>query len=234
MALPRRQTTVLPALPQDAKRELAALELELGGRQQLVRALTFARQTKDVRYLLGMLGDPENSSRSLADICHSGQILPGEVVAALSAGTELRSQLLAKTAIARRLPDVVTEVMQKAAEYEDDCSECMGTGKITADPTADQPNPSPQDCTTCQATGRLRYPADGKCRDLALEMAGLTGNGPGVQVTTNVQVNAASGAGYEQFERLQEAMDRVLYGQEAAAPPVEAEVVPPPEDPANA
>lgn len=235
MALPSRKVSTLPALPADAQKELVLLERELGGRQELVRALTFARQSKDVRYLLGMLGDPENASRSLADICHSGQILPGEIIAALTSGTELRSQLLAKTAIARRLPDVVTEVMQKAAEYEDDCTECMGTGKRTADPSEHDPNPKPEDCVTCQATGRLRFPADGKCRDLALEMGGLTGNGaPGVNVTTNVQVNAVTAGSYEGFERLQEAMDQVLYGATAVPQPaaVDAEILRP-EEPAD-
>lgn len=232
MALPARRTVVVPALPVDAQKELLLLERELGGRQELVRALTFAKQTKDVRYLLGMLGDPENASRSLADICQSGQVLPGEIMAALTSGTELRSQLLAKTAIARRLPTVVSEVMQKAAEYEDDCTECMGTGKRTEDPSEHNPNPKPEDCTTCQATGRLRFPADGKCRDLALEMGGLTGQGGGVHVQTNVQVNNAAGASYEQFERMQEAMDQVLYGAGAVPQPaVEAEIIP--EDPAD-
>lgn len=225
MPLPARKVAAHPALPVNAAAELARLEQEFGGRQHLVQALTFAKQTKDVRYLLGLIADPENASMSLAEICRIGRILPGELVAALASGAELRSQLLAKQHVARGIPTVVAEVMHKAAEYEDDCSECMGTGKMTADPTSDTPNPAPEDCSTCRATGRLRYPADGKCRDLALEMAGLTGQGGGVHVNTSVQVAAVGGGSYEGYERMQEALDRVLYGTGTvpAFDPIDAE-----------
>ncbi len=140
---------------------------------------------------------------------------PRELVAALASGTDLRSQLLSKQRIAQRIPTVVGEVMQKAAEYEDDCTECMGTGKLTADPTPEDRNPGPVTCDTCRGAGRLRFPADGKCRDLALEMAGLVGGG-GPGVTVNTQVNVANmGSSYEGFERMQEAMDVILFGAQA-------------------
>lgn len=232
-ALAKREQTPLAL---NARKELERLEQDFGGRQNLVQALTFGKMTKDVRYLLGLLGDPDNDRRPLADICHDGRILPGELVAALASGTDLRSQLLSKQRIAARIPAVVGEVMQKATEYEDDCGDCQGVGKTTADPSDAEPNPSPQTCTTCRGTGRLLFPADGKCRDLALEMAGLTGQGGGVHVNTSVQVAAFAGNGssYEGFERLQEAMDVVLFGAGAvpggsdpAEPAVDAEVVPP-------
>ena len=214
----------------NAAAELSRLEQEFGGRQYLVQALTFAKQTKDIRYLLGLIADPENNSLSLAEICRIGRILPGELVAALASGTDLRSQLLAKQRIAARIPAVVGEVMQKAAEYEDDCNDCLGTGKITADPTDDEPNPGPTDCTTCNGGGRLKYPADGKCRDLALEMAGLTGGSGAGAVNVNVHQNVGvfAGGSYEGYERLQEAMDVVLYGAGSGVPDIdvaEGEVV---------
>lgn len=235
----------LPPLAINAQAELSRLEQEFGGRQHLVQALTFAKQTKDVRYLLGLIADPEHNSRSLADICRMGRILPGELVAALASGTELRSQLLAKQKIAQRIPTVVGEVMQKAAEYEDDCTDCMGTGAITADPSDAEPNPSPQKCGVCKGTGRLMYPADGKCRDLALEMAGLVGGGgnTSVSVSVNQQAGVFVGGSYEGFERMQEAMDVILFGEAAvpggaaapagtpAAETCDAEILPAPEDP---
>lgn len=238
MALPQRQQKQQPRLPVNAERELALLEEQFGGRQNLVQALTFAKQTKDVRYLLGLIADPEHNARSLAEICHMGRILPGELVAALASGADLRSQLLAKQHIAQRAPAVVAEVMQKAAEYEDDCSECQGLGMLTPDPTDDNKNPEPGQCATCKGTGRLRYPADGKCRDLALEMAGLvggTGGGSVINVNQNVQMANFQGGSYEGFERMQEAMDAVLFGagavpnlqgKSAEAEAVDGEVVP--------
>lgn len=230
MALPTRKLAGQAPLPVNAAKELAQLEEDLGGRQSLVQALTFARQTKDVRYLLGLIADPEHSGMSLAEICRAGRILPGELVSALASGAELRSQLLAKQHVARGIPGVVKEVMGKAAEYEDDCLECLGLGKVTADPTPEKPNPSPVVCDTCRGAGRLKYPADPKCRDLALEMAGLVGGGSGgavVNVNTNI-ANVQHGAGsYEGFERMQEAMDAVLFGQHAVPElqPAEASVV---------
>jgi hypothetical protein len=228
-----RQAT-MPSLALNAQAELARLEVEFGGRQYLVQALTFAKQTKDVRYLLGLIADPENNSQSLADICRMGRVLPGELIAALASGSELRSQLLAKQHIAQQLPTVVREVMHKAAEYEDDCTECLGIGKITADPSDANPNPSPEICDTCKGGGKLRFPADKECRNLALEMGGLTSKGGGVQVNTSVQVANLGGGSYEGYERMQEAMDRVLFGTgsgvpEVAQPTVEAEIVPPAE-----
>lgn len=218
-ALALGEPRAFPALPVDAQLELARLEQEFGGRQHLVQALTFAKQTKDIRYVLGLIADPENRSLSLADICRQGRILPGELITALAAGTELRSQLLARQHIAQRIPTVVAEVMKQAAEYEDDCTDCMGSGKVTPDPTPDAVNPEPVDCRPCLGTGRLRYPADGKCRDLALEMGGLTSKGGGISVSTSVNVAAVSGA-YEGFERMQEAMDRILYGDASGVPEV--------------
>jgi len=228
----------LAPLGLNAQVELERLETEFGGRQHLVQALTFAKQTKDVRYLLGLIADPENNSQSLYAICQMGRVLPGELIQALASGSELRSQLLAKQHIAQRLPTVVKEVMDKAADYEDDCTECMGTGSITADPTDSQPNPGPQPCQTCRGGGKLRFPADKECRDLALEMGGLTSKGGGVQVSTNVQVaNFGGGSSYEGYERMQEAMDLVLFGAASDVPStdvIEAEPTEvPPDDPAQ-
>lgn len=237
MALPARRQTALAPLPLNAQKELQQLEADLGGRQNLVQALTFAKQTKDVRYLLGLIADPEHGAMSLAEICRSGRILPGELVTALASGAELRSQLLAKQLIARKIPGVVGEVMSKAAEYEDDCLECQGVGTTTAEPSAEDRNPSPVTCDICKGGGRLKYPADPKCRDLALEMAGLVGGSIGGSVI-NVNNNIANiqGGSYEGLERMQEAMDAVLFGAQAvpelnpAEPAVdaEAEVVEPP------
>lgn len=212
-----RRTPGPAPLALNAQVELQRLEQEFGGRQSLVQALTFAKQTKDVRYLLGLIADPDNNRHTLAAICQMGRVLPGELIAALASGAELRSQLLAKQHIAQQLPTVVKEVMHKAAEYEDDCTDCMGAGALTADPSEADPNPSPQPCATCQGGGKLRFPADASCRDLALEMSGLTGKGGGVSVTTNVQVANVSGS-YEGYERMQEAIDHILFGADSGVP----------------
>jgi len=230
---PRRET---PAFAPNVQRELQLLEQEFGGRQYLVQALTFAKQTKDIRYIIGLIADPEHDHLALAEICRMGKILPGELLDALASGTELRSRLLSKQPIARRIPQVVSELMHKAADYEDDCQECMGTGKITQDPTKEEPNPGPEDCETCRGGGRLRYPAETKCRDLALEMGGLIGQGGGgISISQNVQIAQVQAGGFDGYERMQEAVDQVLYGGVAEGeivdtPVVEAQEPPPPEE----
>ena len=207
----------LAALPAKAAQELSDLERDLGGRQALITALTYAPPHKDIRYILGLLGDPENDRTPLADLCYAGRVMPGQLVDALAKGTELRARLLATQLITRRLPTVVEDVMLKAAPYEDTCPQCQGLGSVMPDPTPENSNPAQESCPACLGHGRLRYDADGKCRDLALEMGGLVGKGGGIQIVNTQQVAqvAAGGAGsFGGMEGFQELLDAVLYGQD--------------------
>ena len=51
-------------------------------------------------------------------------------------------------------------------------------------------------------------------------MAGLTGKGGGVTVNTAVNVATMSSGSYEGYERMQEAMDRILFGSGSGVPDV--------------
>lgn len=208
-----------------AARTLTLVERELGGREAIIQALVTAPQSKEVRYVLGLLADPENQNRSLAKICQEAHILPGHLLELVEKGQKLAARVVAGQIIAQGTPAVVRDVMQKAAPHELACPDCAGTGKITPDPTEKVPNPEPQDCKVCRATGRLLYDADSDARKLALEMAGLTAKGGGISIgiQTNVQTNV--GAGFA-LETLQEAMDQVLYGRRTPAhEAVEAEII---------
>ena len=217
----------LAALPVHAIEELTHLEKQLGGRRALVTALTFAPLNKDGRYILGLLGDPEYAQTPLAEICRMGKLLPGQLIDQLAKGTQLRARLLAQQAISSGQLAVVAEVMKRGATYEDDCTACAGTGSATPDPTPEHPNPEPVPCAVCLGHGKLRFDADPDCRDKALEMAGLTGKGSGgisiVNQQLNVNPGAQSGGGYE---RMQEALDEVLYGRGV----IEAETLSTPEE----
>jgi hypothetical protein len=214
----------LTALPVHAIEELTHLEKQLGGRRALVTALTFAPLNKDGRYILGLLGDPEYRDTSLAEICRMGRLLPGQLIDHLAKGTQLRARLLAQHAISNGQLAVVAEVMKRGATYEDDCTSCNGTGSATPDPTPEVPNPKPVACAVCLGHGKLRFDADPDCRDKALEMAGLIGKGGGGISIVNQQLNVQPGSqGNGSYERMQEALDEVLYGQV-----VEAETVPDP------
>ncbi len=219
-------TTAL-ALP-SAVEALADIERQVGGRQAIVQALVTAPPSKDVKYVLGLLCDPDVKRRgmSLTEICVEAKITPGHLLDLLERGTKLRARIIAGQIIARGTPAVAEDVMQKAAPYEDACPDCQGTGSYTPDPTAEKPNPTHEPCKKCLGAGKLRYDADPKCRELALDMAGLTSKGGGINIgiQTNVQTGGGGGAGMA-YEALTELMDRMVYGRKpqiaaAPAPPV--------------
>lgn len=223
-------TTAL-TLP-SAKRTLTLLERELGGRDAIVQALVTAPQSKDVRYVLGLLGDPERQSQSLAEICLEAKILPGALLDLVKKGLTHASQVTASVIIAQGTAPMVRDVMLKAAPYEDACPKCLGSGQITPNPSELQPNPSPSDCPDCSGHGQLRYEADSECRKLGLEMAGLTAKGGGINIGISTQVAVAPQTGFS-LETLQEIADRVLYGRTTPPSAIEGEVVQaPPPDPA--
>jgi len=206
--------------------ELAKIEGDLGGRAELVGMLTLAPLTPDLRYVLGMLGDPAQKGASLAEICARGNILPGDLLRHLASAVMLKGKLKASQKIADGITAVTADIMRRAAPYEAPCNGgCQGIGTITADPTPAAPNPTPQPCEVCQGTGRLVYSPDLERQKLAIDMAQLLPKG-GIQiglnqVTHNNNHHNSNGGGGA-FERFQEATDRVLYGSGEA--PLEGEL----------
>lgn len=204
-------------------RELATIEADLGGRAELVGMLTLAPLTPDLRYVLGMLGDPNQRTASLAEICARGNILPGDLLRHLASAVMLKGKLKASQKIAAGIAAVTEDVMRRAAPYEAPCNGgCQGTGTITPDPTPAAPNPSPGPCELCQGTGRLVYSPDLERQKLAIDMAQLLPKG-GIQIGLNqVNNNNNNSGGGGAFEKFQEATDRVLYGSGTA--PVDGEL----------
>jgi hypothetical protein len=228
VSLARRQAeTYTPSVV----KELAALEQDLGGRPALLGLLALAPLNKDLRYVLGLLGDPQHDRLTLATICAKGNLLPGDLLKYLGAAALHRGQTLAKQRIGEAIPRVVADVMRKAAPYEEACYHCLGTGSITPDPSAEQPNPSPGPCPTCQGSGTLVYQPDLETQKLAIDMGGLTQKSGGISILNqNLNLPQAGGAGGGALEQLQTLTDAILYGEED--PVVDAEVtpVPPPTD----
>lgn len=203
------------------RREFDALEKELGGRPALIHALAHGPQDRQGRYLLGLLADPDNTNRSLSEIAATAKMLPGQIAELITRGLTVTTTVAAKIAIARGAGAVVTDTMKQGAPHEEPCAACQGTGSLTPDPTPDDPNPSPGPCVTCQGSGRLLYPADPDARKLALDLAGLLPKAGGISITnsnTLQQATVHTGA-----ERLQEAMDLVLFGGNAHGPVLDTE-----------
>lgn len=216
--------------PQTVQAELAQIEAQLGGRDQVVGLLTLAPLTGDLRYLLGMLGDPKHQSKSLAEVCAISNVLPGKLLEHLVGAALLRGKVRASQKIGDGIAAVAEDVMRRAAPYEDACSDCRGIGSITPDPSAAQPNPSPGPCETCAGTGKLRYLPELDRQKLAIEMAQLLPKGGGIQIAMQQNAGgASSGGGGGMLERLQQVTDQILYGEAPGGAPsgvIDAEPVP--------
>lgn len=198
--------------PATVVQELEAIEASLGGRQEIVGMLVLAPLTPDLRYLLGLLGDPRSATQSLAEICTLANVLPGALLKHLGEAALLRGKVLASQQIGLGIAAVTGDVMRRAAPYEEVCNAgCQGTGTITPDPSAAQPNPVPTPCETCLGTGRLRYQPDLERQKLAIEMANLLPKSGGINIA-QINAPAAGGTGEGALEKIQQLSDQILYG----------------------
>lgn len=226
------------------EQSLALIERTLGGREALVAALSHAPKSRDLEYLLGLIGDPEMAKVPLGHLCAQGGVTPGELLSAWKSGELLRGHVLATKQIVAGLPKVVEDVLKRAAPYIDTCSACQGVGQVTPEPTKKKPNPEPETCPACNGGGQLEYPADFDRATLVLELAQLTSKGNGVQINLDQrQAHLHTGGGASAggtLEAMMSASDRILYGDQddnplapSQPPPdvLDAEVVPPADSP---
>lgn len=227
VALRRMDRTFPPTVIE----QLKDLEDQLGGRTAIVGMLTLAPLTPDLRYLLGLLGDPQNQGKTLADLCALGNVLPGKLLQELAAAALLKGKVQAAQKIGNGIAAVAEDVMQRAAPYEDACHTCAGVGTITAEPTREQPNPAPEPCEVCKGVGRLLYRPDLERQKLAIEMAQLLPKSGGLNIAVQQNNQGQRGGNLGVLEKLQALTDRVLYGSDDPATPddapVEGEVVDP-------
>lgn len=221
MGLPAEQapaplTRPLPEPPALVAQTLAAIEVALGGRDSLVAALAYAPKTKDVGYLLGIIGDPRHAKRSLAQLCAMGGITPGELLSSYKAGVIHQAQALSTKIVGEELQGVVKDTFRLAAPHEVLCPTCEGLTTITPEPTRKNPNPEPQTCPTCKGKGRSGAEGEIEHKKLALELGQLTAKSSGI--TLNMQQNNLSMGGVGgALEHLQAASDRILYGEGVGA-----------------
>lgn len=217
------------------EQSLALIEKTLGGREALVAALAHAPKSRDLEFLLGLIGDPLQAKVPLGHLCAQGGVTPGELLAAWKAGEILRGHVLATKQIVAALPAVVQDVLKRAAPYEDTCTGCQGLGQITPEPTKKVPNPEPKTCPACQGQGKLLYEADLERAKMALDLAQLTPKGNGVQVNLNqqaVHLHQGGGSAGGTLEAMMSASDAILYGESEnpLAPPAQPPAPLPPED----
>lgn len=219
----RRAAATFPAT---VVQQLATLEQDLGGRAAVVGMLTLAPLTPDLRYLLGLLGDPQCASNSLAETCMLANVLPGELLKHLAAAALLAGKVRASQKIGAGIAAVAEDVMRRAAPFIDPCYVCQGTGTLTPEPTPQVPNPGPGPCETCAGSGKLLHQPDLDRQKLAVDLAQLLPKGAGIQIA---QINAPAGGGLASgggtLERLMQFTDEILYGSGQPPAVVEAETV---------
>lgn len=198
--------------PPTVVEQLAAIEQDLGGRQQVVGLLLLAPLNADLEYLLGLLGDPKYHTQSLAGICAIANVLPGELLKLLGPAALLRGKLQAAQKIGQGIAAVAADVMRRAAPFTDACHACRGIGSVTPEPTKETPNPMPGPCETCQGVGTLQYQPTLDRQKLAIEMAQLLPKGGGMQIAVQQIAPGSGGDTSARRGRLQALTDTLLYG----------------------
>lgn len=210
--LPARRTPLPPAL---VSASASQVEAAIGGRAALIAGLAYAPKSRDLTYVLGLIGDPEHARTPLAELCAIGGITVGELLDAYKSGELNRAQAIGTSIIGAGLPDVVADTFRLAKPYADTCSYCQGVGQTTAEPTKDVPNPEPQTCHACQGQGQLTYPGDLEHKKLALDLGKvLSKGGPQVAVQVNQSVGVHLGVAGGALEAMQAVTDRLLYSDE--------------------
>jgi hypothetical protein len=191
----------------------AALEVQAGGRSALVDLLAHAPLGKDVDYLVGLMADPANDDRSLAQVCAEGKFGLAKVYAILDAAVMARAKMHANQQVARHLPLVVEGVMRDAVEEMRVCPECHGERTIE-DGFDDDGKPKVKNCPKCKGRGEVLHLPETDTRKLALQMGRMIDSGNKSNVTTivanqNSQTNAGSGG--VNFDALMTRLDQHLY-----------------------
>lgn len=220
-ALAKRRIALPPA---QVSISLAALEEAIGGRAALVAALSHAPKSRDLAYVLGLIGDPFEAKTDLATLCAQGGITAGELIDAYKAGEINRAQAVATSKVGAKLAEVAEDTMRLSLTHAVVCGVCRGVGQLTPEPSKQQPNPSPVPCEQCGGSGQDVVGGDLEHKKLALEMGKLLQKGGGVNLQVHQQVGVQVGSAGGALERLQAATDQILYGDHSPSP-LDAEVV---------
>lgn len=216
---------------------IAAVETfvdQLGGRVAVIEALEIASDQPEVDAVLSLLADPRYSSWSLRRLCQNAGLTIHEFFAAFRKASMVRAQIAATQVIAAKLVPVVEDVMRRAAPYDLTCERCLGSGTYTPDPSKKHPNPTPEPCKSCQASGKITIFPELDRQKLALELADLVKKGGGLNIQNNQlhMAGAAGGTGSGDLEKLQQALAGVSFSvnpsEKSSTPPeivVDAEIV---------
>lgn len=222
----------LPVIPERVANALKGIEEAAGGRMKLITELSAANLTPDLEYVVGLIADPRNDTKTLARICSMADITVGKFLSLMGEVKMSRAILDAQDRVARLLPEVAEDLMKRSVPYTVECSGCMGTGNVMVikrgqnvggGGTPEEPDEVP--CPECRGRGELSRQPDFERQKIALEMAGMIKRGGGVQV--GVQVNTPGLIPpLTTSSKFRGATDRLMFGRRAPeSQTVDAEVV---------
>jgi len=212
-----------------AAEPINAFEKALGGRSELISSLSIDA-TPEIRDLVEMLLDTRYDARSLGWLAAKVDIGLTDLLRAYRNGMLAKAQIMAAQAIAAKLPDIVRDVMLRAAPFDEACHGCRGTGTLTVRPTKKVPTPDPAeiDCTICRGQKTIRKVPDLDRQRLALELGELIKTprgGPTLLQQFNLNPGSAAGnADPGSLERMQQAVSDILYGRNSV---IEITPIPP-------
>jgi len=218
-----------PAIPKRVIAALDTLEKAAGGRLAIIETMTLSNLTPQQEHLTGLIADPRNDAKSLARICSMANITVGKFLTMLGEIKMSKAVLDAQDRVARLLPDVAEDVMQRSVVHTIECSECAGEGSIPVTSrgrNAGEGSP-PEERTTltcpgCRGKGNITVQPHLEHQKVALELSGMIKRGGGVQVA--VGVNAGITPALTSSATFRGATDKLMFGRRQSEP-VDAEVV---------
>jgi DNA-directed RNA polymerase subunit RPC12/RpoP len=213
-----------PPTPGQYAAALVRFEGELGGREALLEILAHAPVTKDQEYALGLLADPTFAGQSLAEICRRGNIKLSELWQLLRTAVLAKAAVQSTLIVGKRLPAVVSDVMERAAPYEETCGYCEGVGQIVDAPSVDEPNPEPYQCPECKGKGLFKRVPELERQVIALKLGGLLRDGGGFTIN-NLNQAIANPEQPGSYEQLLTDADTALEGEVVREAPIDPDDV---------
>lgn len=201
-----------PPTPLALRRAAQSLEDAVGGREALVTALLPHASSDDQLRLVGVLADPLSDRHDLGALLQIERVPLSTLVGMLRDAKLAAAHVEALSHVAEALPAVARSVMARAVPSKTVCPDCDGLRTFTADPSVDDPNPSPIACPTCAGRGLIFRDTTLAEQKLALELGRLLTKAPGVAVSVNQHNQTAmvttGGVSYDDLTRV---TDRLLY-----------------------
>lgn len=187
------------------------LEEAAGGREGLMEVLSHAAPNSESSYILGLIADPMNDSRSLTSICAEGGIAVGQLLQVLKDAKGAKALFEAFDRINTYLPRVAEDVARRSLPHSATCEACKGSG-FTAKRNAKGQLVSGKTripCRACDGKGKLEVMPDLERQKLTLQMGGALKPAGSVQVQVNTQQNF--GFAPEHRRDFRSATDRLLF-----------------------